>query len=310
MIANRSADRIGERVINEARRGLGNRPRDRKARREREERTRTLFQVFKAAWRVIVWTIAGIYLLKAFHIDITPLIASAGVLGLAFAFGAQTLIRDFFSGFFILLENQYNLGDMVQIQGIRGTIERITLRLTIIRDLEGALHFIPNGEVTLVSNLTKEWSQARVDIGVSYNEAPQRVIGLLDEIGKALCEDPDVGDELLFSKVLGIESFDDSAVTYRVHLRVQAGSQFQVARVYRQRVMERFMREGVEIPFPQIVLHRAEENPPAHYDEQVTAPLSTSEPEQARSESATQRRARSPHPEKPPKKGARRKRSK
>jgi small-conductance mechanosensitive channel len=228
-------------------------------RQERQERSATLFQVFKAASNLLILTLMVIYLLKAVQVDVTPIIASAGVLGLAIAFGAQELVKDFFAGFFILLENQYNIGDVVRIQDTFGKIEQITLRLTIMRDEEGVVHFIPNGQVGKVSNCTREWSQARVDVGVSYSVPPQQVIDCLREIGDRLCVDPVYGGNVLACDVLGINSFDNSAVVYRVRLRVTAGHQWEMARLYRQRVMETFMEQKIEIPFPQVVVHRAPE---------------------------------------------------
>jgi small conductance mechanosensitive channel len=246
---------FGEQVFSYVLREQTGRAQTERERQEREERSATLFQVFRAASNLLVWTLTGIYLLKAVQVDVTPIIASAGVLGLALAFGAQELVRDFFAGFFILLENQYNIGDIVRIQGTFGRIERITLRLTILRDEEGVVHFIPNGQVGMVSNCTREWSQARVEIGASYNAPPQQVIECLREIGDQLCADPVHGGYLLLCEVLGLERFDDSAVIYKVRLRVTAGQQWQIARLYRQRVMETFAERGIEIPFPQVVMH-------------------------------------------------------
>lgn len=251
----RFVSHYGERIFVYVLREQADRAQTERERQEREERSATLFQVFRAASSLVVWTLTGIYLLKAIQVDVTPIIASAGVLGLALAFGAQELVRDFFAGFFILLENQYNIGDIVRIQGTFGKIEQITLRLTIIRDEEGVVHFIPNGQVGMVSNCTREWSQARLDIGASYHAQPKRVIECLRHVGDQLCTDPIHGGYLLLCEVLGLERFDDSAVIYRVKLRVTAGQQWNIARIYRQRVMEAFEEWGIEIPFPQMVLH-------------------------------------------------------
>lgn len=251
----RFVSHFGERIFVYVLREQTDRAQTERERQEREERSATLFQVFRAASSLVIWTLTGIYLLKAVQVDVTPIIASAGVLGLALAFGAQELVRDFFAGFFILLENQYNIGDIVRIQGTFGKIERITLRLTIIRDEEGVVHFIPNGQVGMVSNCTREWSQARLDIGASYNAPPKQVIDCLRQVGDQLCVDPLHGGYVLACEVLGLERFDDSSVAYRVKLRVTAGQQWNIARIYRQRVMEAFEEWGIEIPFPQMVLH-------------------------------------------------------
>ena len=155
------------------------------------------------------------------------------------------------------MENQYNIGDMVKINGVFGRIEKVTLRLTILRDHEGIVHFIPNGQVSLVSNCTKEWSQARLYIGAAYHNPPEDVIQCLKRVGDELCVDPLYGGYVIECEVLGLERFDDSAVIYRVHIRVTAGDQWTIARIYQQRVMEAFTEEGIEIPFPQRVVHYA-----------------------------------------------------
>ncbi|MBM4292723.1 MAG: mechanosensitive ion channel, partial [Deltaproteobacteria bacterium] len=257
LFASRFIRRFGERAFSYVLLEKSGQSMTDRERQERQERSATLFQVFKAASNLLILTLMVIYLLKAVQVDVTPIIASAGVLGLAIAFGAQELVKDFFAGFFILLENQYNIGDVVRIQDTFGKIEQITLRLTIMRDEEGVVHFIPNGQVGKVSNCTREWSQARVDVGVSYSVPPQAVIDCLHEIGEQLCVDPVYGGNVLACDVLGINAFDKSAVVYRVRLRVTAGYQWEMARLYRKRVMERFMERKIEIPLPQVVVHQA-----------------------------------------------------
>ncbi|MGE3850606.1 MAG: mechanosensitive ion channel family protein, partial [Planctomycetota bacterium] len=258
-IAIRAASLVGNRLV--ARVTVepadGAPPTDRTSRREREERAQTLFHVFRAAWTIIVFVLAAIYMLKAISVDVTPLIASAGIFGLAIAFGAQPLVRDFFAGFFILLENQYNLHDVVTINGITGTIERITLRLTIIRDIEGKVHYIPNGQIELVTNQTKSWARARLEIGTAYSNHPDEVIACLQEVCAGLKADHAHGRELLEFEVPGIESFGDNSINYRVHIKVIAGAQWKIAREFRRRVKLEFDKRGIEIPFPQRVIHQA-----------------------------------------------------
>ncbi len=226
----------------------------RQKRAEREDRLTTLLQVMKTTSKVLIYTIATGAMLKTLQVDVTPIIASAGIIGLAFAFGAQELVKDFFAGVFILFENQYNKGDFVTINGIFGWIDKITLRLTVIRDSHGVIHFIPNGQVQLVSNHNKEWSQAHLEIGASYNNPPKQVIDCLRKLCMEVESDPIIGEDVLGWEVLGLERFDDSAVVYRVHLRTAPKEKWRVARHYRKRVMEVFAEQNIEIPFPQVVV--------------------------------------------------------
>ena len=150
---------------------------------DREVRFKMLFHVFSTAWVFLVTVLSVIYMFKAVNVDVLPLLASAGVLGLAIAFGAQQLVSDFFSGFFILLENQFRRGDTVEVNGIRGTVERITPRMTVVRDsAEGALHYIPNGSIQNVSNLSRQEACTKVDVPVMYNQDNQQVMQLLQQI--------------------------------------------------------------------------------------------------------------------------------
>jgi small conductance mechanosensitive channel len=205
---------------------------------------------------VVVWIIAGLYLLYQIGTPVSTILASAGVLGLAFAFGAQTLIRDFFQGFFILLENQYTIGDWIEIGSISGTVERLTLRVTVLRDMEGTLHFIPNGAVTSVSNMTHGWSQVKMEIGVGYGEDIERVTKVILEAATEVCESPQWKDTVLADPVVpGLQSFGDSSLNIRLVVKTQPGAQWGLARALRKRIKERFDEEGIEIPFPQRVIH-------------------------------------------------------
>ncbi|MAD61073.1 MAG: hypothetical protein CMH49_06135 [Myxococcales bacterium] len=226
----------------------------RQKRSEREDRLTTLLQVMKTTSKLLIYTVATGAMLKTLQVDVTPIIASAGIIGLAFAFGAQELVKDFFAGVFILFENQYNKGDYVTINGIFGWIDKITLRLTVIRDSHGVIHFIPNGQVQLVSNHNKEWSQAHLEIGASYSNPPKQVIDCLRKLCMEVESDPIIGEDVLGWEVLGLERFDDSAVVYRVHLRTAPKEKWRVARHYRKRVMEIFAEQNIEIPFPQLVV--------------------------------------------------------
>ncbi len=222
---------------------------------EREKRARTLTSLLRTVGTTLVLIVAIMMTLREIGLDITPLIAGAGVAGLAIGFGAQSLIRDIIAGFFILLEDQFHVGDVIQAGGVSGEVERMTLRMTIVRDLQGAVHFIPNGEIKVASNLTKEWSRAVLEIGVGYDEDVDRVMAVLAEIGRDLANDHTFGRLVLEPpQVLGVEALADSQVTIRILARTLPLKQWDVARELRRRIKARFDREGIQIPYPHRVV--------------------------------------------------------
>jgi len=169
----------------------------------------------------------------------------------AVGLGAQTLIKDIIGGFFILLENQFSVGDSIQVGNIGGSVEKVTLRATFLRDLEGTLHVIPNGEMRIVSNLTKDWSRAMVDLGVAYEEDIGRVVAALAKIGQDLYQDEEFASLLLEEPtVSGVEALGDWAVTMRIAVKTKPGKQWDVARELRRRIKESFEQEGIEMPYP------------------------------------------------------------
>jgi small conductance mechanosensitive channel len=171
---------------------------------------------------------------------------------LAVGFGAQTLVKDMISGFFILLEDQYSLGDAIETAGVSGVVEKVNLRTTILRDIHGTVHIVPNGDIRVVSNKTKEWSRAVLEIGVGYGEDPDRVIKVLEGIGVEMRDDPVYGALLLETPTVpGVEAFTDSAVVIRMMARTLPLKQWDVARELRRRIKHRFDAEKIEIPFPQ-----------------------------------------------------------
>jgi small-conductance mechanosensitive channel len=221
-----------------------------------EKRAATLSSLLRQITGILIGFIALMMLLREFRIDIAPIIAGAGIIGLAVGFGAQSLVKDVISGFFILLENQFDVGDVIAGAGVSGAVERIGLRFTQLRDLEGRVHFIPNGEFRVVSNLTRGWSRAVIDIGVAYNEDVDRVQNVLKEVAEELRADPGFQHLILEPlEVLGVETFGDSAVTVRLLFKTLPGKQWPVAREFRKRVKHRFDEVGIEIPFPQRVVH-------------------------------------------------------
>lgn len=222
---------------------------------EREKRARTLASLLRAVGTTLVLIVAAMMALREIGLDITPLIAGAGVAGLAIGFGAQSLIKDIVAGFFILLEDQFHVGDVIQAGGVSGQVERMTLRMTIVRDLQGTVHFIPNGEIKVASNLTKEWSRAVLEIGVGYEEDVDRVMAVLTEVGHSLADDETFGTLVLEPpQVLGVEALADSQVTIRMLAKTLPLKQWEVARELRRRIKARFDREGIQIPYPHRVI--------------------------------------------------------
>jgi small conductance mechanosensitive channel len=216
----------------------------------RLQRAQTLASLLGSVAFVVIATVTGLTVLGNF-LDIGPLLASVGVLGLAVSFGAQSLVKDVISGTFMLLESQFAVGDIIRISDVSGQVERITLRTTTLRDLHGIVHIVPNGEITRVSNLTKSWSKAVLDIGVAYKENVDRVIELLADIARGFHSDPQWTDRLLDTpEVLGVQELGDSAVIIRVTIKTLPQEQFGVSRELRRRIKNRFDEEGVEIPFP------------------------------------------------------------
>jgi small conductance mechanosensitive channel len=191
-------------------------------------------------------------------VNIIPLMGGAAVLGLAVAFGAQNLIRDYFYGFMILMENQYTINDVVKLGDVSGQVERITLRVTVLRGLDGTVHFVPNGEITRVSNLTHEWSRALFDIPVAYKEDVDQVMSELIELAKELRRDPEYRGLILeMPEMLGVDEFSDSAIVIKFLVKTRPLKQWTVKRELLRRIKKRFDELGIEIPFPQrTIYHR------------------------------------------------------
>jgi small conductance mechanosensitive channel len=232
---------------------------------EREKRALTLAGVIKTVGITSIALIAAMMGLREFGLDITPIIAGAGVVGLAVGFGAQSLIKDVIAGFLIILEGQFGVGDVIRTGEISGQVEQLTLRVTVLRDIHGAVHFIPNSELKIVSNLTKEWSQVALDIGVSYHEEIDRVVGVLERVGQELSGDSQVGPYVLEApQVLGVDAFGESQVTIKMVVKTLPRRQWEVGRALRKRIKAAFDKEGIEIPYPtRVHLTRIQSFPPA-----------------------------------------------
>lgn len=229
-----------------------------------EQRAKTLVGLLRSIGRVIIVVIFVFMALGAMGVDLGPLLAGAGVVGLAISFGAQSLVKDVISGLFILIENQFGVGDVVRIEGVSGAVERMTLRVVVLRDVHGVVHIVPNGEIKKVSNLTRTWSRVVLDVGVAYKEDPDRVMRVLREVGEELWEDPEWRPLLVDPvEVPGIEAFGDSAVNVRVMAKTLPLKQWDVARELRRRIKLRFDREEIEIPYPHQTVYWGEgQSPP------------------------------------------------
>jgi moderate conductance mechanosensitive channel len=221
----------------------------------REKRGRTISQLLRSVGRVAIVTIAILLTFNVF-INIAPILAGAGILGLAISFGAQSLVRDIISGFFILLEDQFAVGDVIEAAGKNGVVERMTMRVVVLRDLEGTMHVIPNGEIKVVSNKTRGWARAVVDVAIPYTEDVDRILGVVRDEAAQFSTDREWGLQLDGPvEVLGIEELRDNSVVIRTLLKTQPGSQWNVAREFRRRLKNRFDRETVESPFQQRRVH-------------------------------------------------------
>ncbi|RME49201.1 MAG: mechanosensitive ion channel family protein [Chloroflexi bacterium] len=218
---------------------------------EREQYATTISSIVRSTGLVLIVIVAGIMILAEFGLNITPLLAGAGIIGLAAGFGAQTLVKDVISGLFILAERQFSVGDSIQVGDIGGSVEKMTLRATFLRDVNGTRHVIPNGEIRILSNRTEGWAQSVLDIGIGYDESIGRAMGVLQAVGDELAADPEFNGLLLDRPaVVGVQELADSAVVLRMTAKTRPGKQFAVTRELRRRVKERFDAEGIDIPYP------------------------------------------------------------
>ena len=226
---------------------------------ELEKRAKTLARIIQTGLIGVVAVIAIMMIIRELGLDIGPILAGAGIIGLAVGFGAQSLVKDVISGFFILMEDQFRVGDIIQIGGVAGQVKHMSLRVSILRDLEGKVHYVPNGSVNVVSNLTKEWARAVLDIGVAYKEDVDQVMQVLKDIGSEMEKDPKYSQFVLEPlQILGVSNFADSAVVIKVMFKTLPLKQWDVGREFRRRVKKTFDEKGIEIPFPHVTLYMGE----------------------------------------------------
>lgn len=232
--------------------------------REVEKRIGTLFGILNSIVLLAVWIVASMILLRQMGIDIAPLLAGAGIIGLAVGFGAQELVRDVISGFFMLMENQVREGDVAIANGTGGLVEKVGLRTLVLRDASGTVHVFQNGKINTLSNMTKGWSAMVFDVGVAYKENTDHVVKVMREVAESLRADPNYEAKILEPmEIFGVDAFGDNAVTIKARLKTKPIEQWSVGREYRRRLKIAFDREGIEIPFPQRTLHwPGEQKPP------------------------------------------------
>ena len=220
-----------------------------------EKRGHTVAQLLRSVGRALLLVLALLLTLNQF-IDIAPLLAGAGILGLAFSFGAQSLVKDVITGFFLLVDNSIAVGDVVEVAGKSGSVERVNLRVVHLRGLDGSVHIIPNGQITVVSNMTRGWSRAVVDVGVAYETDIDHALEIIRDEVSRMAADAQWKSRLDGTpEVQGVQALGDHGVTLRVLLRTLPGRQWEVGREFRRRIKDRFDREKIEIPFPQQTIH-------------------------------------------------------
>lgn len=236
---------------------------------EFQKRTETLGTIVHYVLTITIIIVAVITALGEVGVEIGPVLAAAGVVGVAVGFGAQSLIKDVLSGFFIFLEDQIRVGDVVEIAGKSGLVERMNLKMTTLRDMNGSVHYIPNGQITVVTNMTKGYSRYVFDIGVAYREDVDEVIKVMQEIDEELRNDPDFMNDIMEPlEVLGLDQFADSALIIKARTMTKPMRQWRVGREFNRRLKKKFDEKNIEIPFPHVTVYLGQDkqgnSPPLH----------------------------------------------
>ena len=230
---------------------------------ERRKRAQTIASVVRRGLSALIWTTAILIVLRELDVDITPVLTGAGIVGLAIGFGAQTLVRDVITGFFLIVEDQVRVGDVAMVNGIGGLVEQINLRTIVLRDMEGVVHVIPNGEIKTLANRTKDFSYYVIDLGIEYEADTDQIIELVREAGEALMNDPAYAASILSPvEVLGVDDFKESSVNLKFRIKTIPLKQWEVGRELRRRIKHAFDRQGVRMPSPRldVTISRAKEN--------------------------------------------------
>lgn len=256
----------------------------RKADEEFQKRAETLSSVIRYVLKLAILAIGALMIMREVGIEIGPILAAAGIVGLAIGFGAQNLVQDVISGFFILLEDQIRVGDVVSVADKAGLVEKVNLRLVILRDLGGNVHYVRNGKIDIVTNMTKDFSRYVFDIGVAYREDVDHVIEVIKEVDADLRNDPDFRDLILEPiEILGLDQFADSAVVIKARTTTKPIKQWGVGREFNRRLKKRFDELDIEIPFPHVTLYPGQDKngaaPPLNLNVESDQPVLDAEKE-------------------------------
>jgi len=252
-LADRLVDRMGERAAMSPRRA---------------QRAKTMGDLLKSVITGIIVAVFGTMVLDQVGINIAPIIASAGIIGIALGFGAQSLVKDYLSGVFMILEDQYGVGDVIDVGSASGTVEAVSLRVTRLRALDGTVWYVPNGEILRVGNQSQNWARAVIDVNVGYSEQIPRVKRILEEVARSVWEDEEFKHVVIEApEVTGVEAITADAVTLRVLVKTQPLQQWAVARELRARIKARLDHEGIEIPFQQRVIWHREDKRAVHAEQ-------------------------------------------
>ena len=236
---------------------LAVRPKDFSSPESEKKRENTLIHIFTFSLRIVILILVTLMLLQELGVMIAPILAGAGIVGLAFGFGGQYLIRDIIAGLFIIMENQYRIGDVVAFGGTTGLVEDISLRRTVLRDMNGTVHYVPHGEIKTVSNLSRSFSRVNLDVGVAYDSDIEKVAATVNRVGRELAEDPRWRELIITApQFVRVQELADSAVVIKIMGDTRPQKQWDVAGEVRKRILAAFAREGIEIPFPQRVVHQ------------------------------------------------------
>jgi small-conductance mechanosensitive channel len=220
---------------------------------ERRKRAQTIASILRRGLSAVIWTTAVLMVLRELDVDITPVLTGAGILGLAVGFGSQTLVRDFITGFFLIVEDQVRVGDVATVNGIGGLVEQINLRTIVLRDFEGVVYVIPNSEIKMVANRTKDFSYYVIDLAVDYGDDTDRVVALSHEAGAELMQDPAYAPFILEPvEVVGIDAFKEASVTVRLRIKTVPLKQWEVGRELRRRIKQGLNRAGIRSPSPKL----------------------------------------------------------
>lgn len=223
---------------------------------ESKKRAETLASVIRWLLRTVIVVVAAVMILAQLGVKVAPVLAAAGVVGLAVGIGAQSLVQDLIAGFFILLEDQVRVGDVVQLDSRAGMVERITLRMIILRDFAGNVHYVRNGKIDVVTNMTKEFSRAAFEVGVAYREDVDEVIRVIQAVGAEMQQDPAFKNDILAPvEVMGLDRFADSALIIKGRFQTAPAQQWRVLREFNRRIKKKFDELGIEIPFPHLTLY-------------------------------------------------------